>query len=380
MISNGLLTVNALFGAFNSVQQKLKDKKLEMKENKKRLVNRHFMLAMSAALILSACGGGSSGSSGSTAASSNLSDAQKSYESVALAANGGMHYLSADLSISTSSTGALAVSPSSVFYTEDSSVAQSPANGPQPMTETYTSVSSALQVPAIAAPRLLVNGIVYISASPPQARISYSGANVQIDYLASDGETVLRTLLGTSYSVVPLSGLISTSPAELFTNSAVGVLTNTLNGQSLYNQQASWQTGAAYIKVVRHTVGDEAFTYDCLAPATTGTNPTPCSATISTLENFFPYASTTDGKTYQISDGQIVTLAGMRAWVANTALASATTDFRVYYQSNGGIYAGYLIKDGTTLQLAPLGGGTPQDSYYLLNSAALQSIKSAIVF
>ncbi|MFM0300330.1 hypothetical protein PQQ99_09435 [Paraburkholderia sediminicola] len=191
---------------------------------------------------------------------------------------------------------------------------------------------------------------------------------------------MLRTLLGTSYTVVPLSGLISASPAELFANSAVGVLTNTLNGQSLYNQQASWQTGAAYIKVVRHTVGDEAFTYDCLTPATTGSNPTPCSATISTLENFFPYASTTDGKTYQISDGQIVTLAGTRAWVANTALGATATDYRVYYQNNGGIYAGYLIKDGTTLQLTPLGGGTPQDSYYLLNSAALQSIKSAIVF
>jgi hypothetical protein len=178
---------------------------------------------MGAALLLSACGEGSSGSSGSTANSSNLSDAQKNYESVALAANGGMHYLSASLSISTSSTGALTVNPSSVFYSEDSSVAQSPANGAQLMTETYTSVSSALQLPAMAAPRLLVNGTVNTSASPPQARISYSGANVQIDYLASDGKTVLRTLLGTSYTVAPLSGLISASPAELFANSAVGV-------------------------------------------------------------------------------------------------------------------------------------------------------------
>lgn len=66
----------------------------------------------------------------------------------------------------------------------------------------------------------------------------------------------------------------------------------------------------------------------------------------------------------------IVTLAGMRAWMANAALATATTEYRVYYQNNGGIYVGYVIKDGTTL---PLAGGTPQDSYYFLNSAALQS-------
>lgn len=351
-----------------------------MKVYKRRLVNKQTILATGAALLLSACGGGSSGSSGSTANSSSLSDAQKSYESFALASNGGMHYLSGSLSINASSTGALSVSPNSVFYTDDSSIAQSAAAGTQPLTVTYTSVSSTLKVPAFTVSRLLVNGAVYSTAFPPQVRISYSGANVQEDYLASDGKTVVRTLLGTSYSVVPLSGLISASPAELFANNAIGLLTNTLNGQSLYNLQASWQTGAAYVKVVRHTVGDEAFTYDCAAPATTGTNPTPCSATISTLENFFPYASTTDGKTYQLSDGQIVTLAGMRAWVANAALGGVTTDYRVYYQNNGGIYAGYVIKDGTTLQLVPLGGGTPQDNYYFLNSAALQSIKSAIAF
>lgn len=32
------------------------------------------------------------------------------------------------------------------------------------------------------------------------------------------------------------------------------------------------------------------------------------------------------------------------------------------------------------LQIVPLGGGAPLDSYYLLNGTALQSIKSAIVF
>lgn len=332
------------------------------------------------ALFLTACGGGSSGGSGSTANTANLSDAQKSYESVALAANGGLHYLEANLAISTSQTGAVTVNPSSVFFTTDSSVAQSPANGTQALTVTYTSVSSALKVPAIAVSRLLVNGTIYREDFPQQVRVSYSGANVQEDYLAADGKTVIRTLLATSYSVVPLTGLISASPADLFTNSAVGVLTNTVNGQSLYNQQVSWQTGAAYVKVTRHTVGDELNVYDCIAPATSGTSPTPCSPTISTLENFFPYVSTADGKTYQIGDGQIVTVAGVRAWVANAALGGDTTDYRVYYQNNGGIYAGYLIKDGTTLQIKPLGGGALQDTYDFLNSAALQSIKSAIAF
>ncbi|HEX8896801.1 MAG TPA: hypothetical protein VF783_26030 [Terriglobales bacterium] len=355
---------------------------MKMKEQKKQLVNHHAILAISAALLLSACGGGGSGSggSGSAASTANLSATQQSYESVALAANGGFHYLNASLVASTSSTGALTVGTASYFFTNDSSIAQSPAAGAQSLTVGYTSVSAALSVPTLAVTRRLINGAVYSDAFPPQVRVSYVGPNVQEDYLAADGKTVTHTWLGTSYSVVPLTGLISSSPAELFSNSALGVLTNTINGQSLYNKQANWQAGAAYIKVVRHVVGDTVTTFDCLAPVTTGTTPTPCSTTVSTLENFFPRVSTTDGKTYQLTDGQIVTLAGMRAWVATAPLATATTEYRVFYQYNGGINVGYLVKDGTTLQLAPLGGGTPQNSYYFLNSAAVQSLKAAIAF
>ncbi|WP_241016526.1 hypothetical protein [Paraburkholderia sp. Ac-20336] len=345
------------------------------------MVNKYAILIAGPVLLLSACGGGSSGNSGSAASTSNLSDAQKSYESFALASNGGLHYVDGSLSFSTSSTGAVSVNPSSsFFFTADSSIPQSPSSGPQPLTAGTTSLASTLKVPTISNGRFVVNGAIYVAAVPAQARVSYAGSNVQEDYLAADGSTVVRTLLGTSYTAVSLSGLISASPSELFTNSALGLLTNTINGQTLYNQQTSWQTGSAYIKVVRHAVGDELFTNDCVAPATTGNNPTPCSATISTLENFFPYASATDGKSYQLADGQIVTLAGVRAWVSNATIGSTGSDYRVYYQYNGGIYTGYFLKDGTTLQLVPLGGGTPQENYYFLNNAAMQSIKSALNF
>jgi hypothetical protein len=230
-------------------------------------------------------------------------------------------------------------------------------------------LSSTLKVPTASSERVVVNGAIYLSAVPVQARVSYAGPDVQQDYLATDGSTVIYSLLSTSYAVVSPSGLISASPSEPFTNSALGRITNAINGQPLYKPQANWQAGAAYVKVVRQTLGDELYTYDCASPTTTGNNPTPCSATISTLENYFPYASTADGKTYQLSDGQIVTLQGVRAWVANSALGGATTDYRVYYQYNGGIHAGYVIKSGT-----------PQDDYYVLNRTAVQSIESAINF
>ncbi|MBB5409601.1 MULTISPECIES: hypothetical protein [unclassified Paraburkholderia] len=66
--------------------------------------------------------------------------------------------------------------------------------------------------------------------------------------------------------------------------------------------------------------------------------------------------------------------------MANSVLGGSTTDYRVYYQNNGGIYAGYMIRSGTTMQIAPLGGGTPQEHYCFLNPAAVQSIKSALNF
>ncbi|MGF6921953.1 hypothetical protein [Paraburkholderia sp. 40] len=121
---------------------------------------------------------------------------------------------------------------------------------------------------------------------------------MQEDYLAADGSTVIRTLLGTSYTVVSLSGLISATPSELFTNSALGLITNTINGQSLYSPQANWQAGAAYIKVVRQTVGDELYTYDCISPATTGSSPTPCSATVLYRLRLFGHALATQAASF----------------------------------------------------------------------------------
>ena len=76
----------------------------------------------------------------------------------------------------------------------------------------------------------------------------------------------------------------------------------------------------------------------------------------------------------------ISSLAGVRVWGANTPLSTATHEYRVFYQNNGSIYAGYLVRNGTIRQSEPPGGGTPQGFQIFLNNAARQSIKSAINF
>ena len=328
--------------------------------------------------MLSACGGGGGSPSVPT---TSLSAAQQNYESFTLASNGGEHYLSGQIEFSTSSSGAVTYGPETEFYTEDSSLPQSPASaGPQWLTIGRSTVVPNLSVPTPTGDRYLVNGAVIVASVPAKVQVSYNGANVQETDFAADGQTVTQTLLGTSYTTVPLSGTIAGSPSELFDDSALGLLTNTFDGASPYNKQATWQSGSAYMKVTRQFVGDTVFTGDCAAPATTGTNITPCSTTVSTLEAFFPYASTGDNTTYNLSDGQIVTLAGTRAWVATAPLNTATTEYRVFYQSNGQIYGGAVARDGTTLQLLSAGNTTAQSFYIFLNKTAVQSVAAAVTF
>jgi hypothetical protein len=356
-----------------------------MKASRRKLpiIPAHVAIAVTfvGPVSLAACGGGGSSSSAATTPA-NLSAAQQNYESFALASHGGAHYLRGSLLISSSSTGALSVSPNSSFFTQDSSLPQSPATGgPQIMTTGTSSVASGFAVPTLTPERYLVNGAVVAEAIPAKVQVSYAGDNVQSTEYAADGKTVVETLLGTTYTNVPLSGAMSASPSELFDDSAVGLITNTVNGSSLYNKSATWQAGAAYVKVSRQAVGDTVFVGDCVAPATTGNDITPCSTTISTLEAVFPFTSANDGKTYNLSDGQIVTLAGgIRAWVANTLMKTATPEYRVLYQNNGEIFEGALMKDGTTLALFPPGSTTAQNFYIFLNRAAVQSISSALTF
>ncbi|WP_245964838.1 hypothetical protein [Trinickia dinghuensis] len=250
--------------------------------------------------------------------------------------------------------------------------------GTQRLTTGTSMLSASLAVPTVSPQRYVVNGAIVAGTIPATVQISYSGANVVETYLASDGQTPVETFQGTSYTSVPLAGAIANSPAELLTDTALSVITNTINGQSLYNKQSTWQPNAAYIKETRNYVGDTAFTGDCTAPATTGTSVTPCNSTASTLEGFFPFAM--DNKTYNLTDGQIVTLAGARAWVSNAALSTATTEYRVFYQMNGHINSGALVRNGTPIAILPAGGTTPQNFQIFLNGAAAQSIKAAVTF
>ena len=126
---------------------------------------RYAIAVALSAILVAGCGGGGGSSSSSSLFSgspaTNVSAVQQSYESAALAANGGLHSLSGSLTFTTSSSGAVSLSPSSYFVSDNSSIPQSPANGAQPLTVTYTSVASTLPMPALnGAFRYVINGTV----------------------------------------------------------------------------------------------------------------------------------------------------------------------------------------------------------------------------
>jgi len=203
----------------------MKEEKREFEIKSSRF---RFRLAFALTTLLSACGG-DGGSGSSTMPVANLSAAQQSYESFTLAGNGGQHFLSGSLNFSTSSAGTpILNTATSFFFTHDSSLAQSPAvAGPQLLTTGTSTIAPVLAVPTQTGQRYLVSGSVVVGAVPAQVQVSYSGSNVQETDLASDGKTVTMTLLGTSYMTVPLSGVISSSPSELFSGSALGIIKNT---------------------------------------------------------------------------------------------------------------------------------------------------------
>ena len=346
------------------------------------IILRQLTAGICTTLLLAACGGGGGASSPTRPpTNSGLSQSQDAFESVALSQNGGMHYVLADLSFTTTNSGFI-LNPSSVFFTQNISVPASPSTGPQPLSITLTSLISTLATPGPATPeRYMVDGTVEVAASPAVATVTYPGVNVQTAYVAADGKTVVYVVLGTSYVVTPLSGLVSASPSQVFSGSGLGVITNKINGTSLYNLQSTWSTGAAFVTIQRQISGDTLEVDDCSSPTTTGTSLTPCSSSAAQLSAFFPFTDPSSGITYRESDGQVQAVAGVTSWVSNAPIPiRETTTYRVFYQTNNEIFGGYLVKSGTTIAISPLGGGAPQDFEILFNEAAVQSIEAAVTF
>jgi hypothetical protein len=315
-----------------------------------------------------------------------LSANQQAFESLILAPAPGSHTLYWNLNSSGPET-----SGTNYAWTDSATQTLSPlTSGPQTASQTApVNLATTLALPADAPSRILKNGAILVMPSQGLASTaSYVASDVQIDYLAADKTTVGWSQTRTNFTTVALSGVMagSTDDVAHFHNS---FFTN----PAILKPAATWLPGAAYIKYFAVMNGDRYSAFDCFA-ATTDANISPCVAgTTLTAALTAGITSVSDATTYHLADGGVSSVGGVSVWVATaarpvTAVLSLTPQYRVYFELNGNVYTGALLRDGsaytTSYYVSNPAGATVTDRLTFLpfqirlNKAARDSILAAM--
>jgi hypothetical protein len=349
----------------------------------KSIGRQRLLAALGLFTLLAACGGGSGSSSSSSSGQPALSADQSASEQFLLAPNA-----SYSLSWHLPSIGA-PVNGVDFLREAHASMAASPLTaGTQKLNETgVTSIASTLAIgPAESPVRYLLNGTIVVGGADLN-NVSYQGTGVRFDDIAADGATVVDSVLRTNYSVVQLSGAVSAAPTE-FTQFFNALYFNT----TLLKATATWSAGAAYVKYTSTEISD-LYTVEDFAAATTGNTPTPVASgtTIATLMAAGGISSTIDATTYTLQNGSVLSINGVTTYVSSSTRPNLTTpSYRTYYELNGNVYIGNLVKAGTVLGGNPFlvavpGSAAPTTDYtqnfqIRLNEAAVASLQTAVTF
>jgi hypothetical protein len=340
-------------------------------------------------VLLAGCGGGGNGNGGSsdTAAagnSSTLSADQQTFEQFTLAPNA-----SYEIDWSLPLSGA-PVNGSHYLIESHASVTASPSTaGPQALNgSTPTSLAQSLGVPAsLPVARYLINGAIVVGSGALN-NASYQGTGIKVDALSADGSTVVSSTLRSNLSVVPLSGAVAAAPSEF-----AQWFNSLYYNSSLLNASATWAAGAAYLKYTATEAADT-YTVADYTGTTNGNSPNPVASgtTIAALMTAGGISSSVDDTNYTLGNGSVSTINGVTTYVSTAVRPNLTTPtYRTFYELNGNVYTGNLVKAGTviggnTYPVAAAGtstGYTLSDSQPIqirLNAAAVASLRAAVTF
>jgi hypothetical protein len=341
-------------------------------------------VVLSAALI--GCGGGSgnSSSSTSTASQSTLSADQKAFEQFALSPNASYNLIwSLPLS-------GMPVNGTNYLYESHASIAASPStSGTQSLNGTSpTDIANSLSLPAtFPVDRYLINGAIVVGSG--LNNVSYQGTAIKVDALATDGVTVVDSELRSNLSIVPLSGAVAAAPVNL-----AQWFNSLYYNPSLLNTSSSWTTGSAYLQYTSTEVADTYTVVDFTGPVTSGNTPNPVASgtTIAALMTGGGIFSSLDDTTYTLSNGSVSSINGVTTYVAAAVRPNLTTPtFRAFYELNGNVYEGDLIKAGTVFggTAFPVAAPGTANGYTVnysnqyqirLNAAAVASLHAAVTF
>jgi hypothetical protein len=345
------------------------------------------ILAAGAALLLTACGGGGpgpnvqlSGGGQGGAGTTALSADQKLFESFTLSP-GTAYRLFYDLPFS-----GRPVAGTSYVADAGITLALSPlSHGPrQVQYSALAPLAGTLGLPgdAAAPQRYLVNGLIYVG-SEPSSIIQYSYVNtaVRTDLMAADGRTAVASHLLSGFSAATLAPLtpLALTPAAL--GNWLGPIT--FNQAVLARPGAAWPSGAGYLQYTETNLADTCLVYDNDGTSPTfGNSPTPVGygTTLAALMASGGITSSDDTRTYTLANGAVSTLNGVVTYVATAVRPNLTTPaYRTYYQLNGNVYAGELIRAGTVIGgMVYATGAPPNPVFHFSSNVQLQLNQAAV--
>jgi hypothetical protein len=336
--------------------------------------------------------GGTTSGGGSSGAPPALSQDQATYESFTMAPNA-----SYECYYSLPYTG-IPVSGTNYFAQNSAQLTASPSTGTQKVTDTALVDIAKIPIPSGYAPdRYLVGGKIVVSSGPawirnvtyPAGVVEGISGGVRTDILDATGTTIVNSYINSGYSVVPLTGNVASSSFSDLVNYFSPLFYNTT---PLLAPGATWAAGASYMKFTSTEIGDTYFVFDYSSiQAASGSTPKPVATgtTIAALMNAGGILVGSDSTTYTMALGSVSMINGVNTYVATDPRPSprTTPSYITFYDLNGNVYLGEVIKDGT------VAGGNPYaapgaypiltytEEYQMrLNGAALTSFQNAVTF
>lgn len=273
-----------------------------------------------------------------------------------------------------------ALSTSNYFFTQQVALQQPDCSGPSTVTPYRTSIVSTLNLPEDGQSVILSNGQFAKTSTQATFRVSCSGTGYQKDYLATDEQTALYSIVFDNAVTTPLTGGFGSTLEEL--NAAIPV--KDWIGFNYLTANGKWLSGSAYTHHQGTPVADYVDVQDCFTMMSpSGLSPQPCMAAAATIT--FPITIYGDSSKsepseyYNFSDGQLTTFQGLTAWVSSSPLPlSGGAHYRVFFILNGYAYKGRLIKAGQHIVYSQA-DGSYVDYTVTLNAAAVESISANFI-
>ena len=334
-------------------------------------------LAIFAATLLQACGGG--GSAGPIEPS--LSSVQSNYLQSTLTGT------YSGLSWRLPASNVAPVDGTDYLLATTYALSASPENGEQTLQKSTENLTTSLTMPLVntTAERILKNGKIEVFDFDSVTKVSFVGANIETAQYAQDGSTLLFTKEFDDWSQPQqLSGTLASSD---ILRQFYGF--GRLNIPTYFNKTVAWRPGSSYVTRKQKTVTEIIEVHDWNT-RTYDSSVDPWSGTQTTIETMFNYVEsavsgvTVRGVTYTFADGAVTTKEGVRMWVATTkqpTSVSAADSYVTFMELNSKIYLCTLTPALTRIRFID-GIDTTQINDYNIrfNAAAVQSIKDAVNF